>query len=84
MPSVQLSSLVSDQIEEILETAKTTKENLIDAAFREIGLNALMMCNVPTKRELMDATLENPIDWDPVASLRKVPANRMKVLRSRN
>ena len=73
IPSVQLSSFVSDQIEEILEMAKTTKENLIDAAFREIGLNALMMCNVPTKRELMDATLENPIDWDPVASLRKSP-----------
>ena len=79
MPSVQLSSLVSDKEQEILEMAKYTKEKLIDAAFKEIGLNGLMMCNVPTKRELMDASKENPIDWDPVASFKKFMPIREKL-----
>eukprot|EP00957_Ditylum_brightwellii_P087265 6642156-Ditylum_brightwellii.AAC.1 len=84
MPSVQLSSLVSNQEQEILEITKDTKEKLIDAAFKTIGLNSLMMCNIPTKRKLMDALKENPINWDPVATFLKVYTNQRKALLSRD
>ena len=42
------------------------KENVIDAALKELGESTIIDCDVPTKDDLISATKENPLSWDPV------------------
>ena len=38
---------------------------------RDIGQSNIEKCNIPTKEELMNASKENPIDWDPIINFRR-------------
>ena len=71
MPPVQLSSLLASTEEDILNHKITIKSNAIDAAFKEVGDDGKIRCNVPTKEELMNASSINPLEWDPVTSFSK-------------
>ena len=42
------------------------KENVIDAALKELGESTIIDCDVPTKVDLISATKENPLSWDHV------------------
>ena len=71
MPPVLLSTLLSQQQADMIEHKRTIKLNLIDAAFNEIGEDGLERCMVPSKEDLIGATLSNNLNWDPVISFKK-------------
>ena len=73
MPAVQLSTLITEQEDEMKKLNDQLKSSLIDAALNEIGITTALCCNIPSKFELMNATLEAPVVWDPVSSYRRNP-----------
>jgi predicted GIY-YIG superfamily endonuclease len=69
MPSVQLSNILSSQVEEILNYRMRVKQNIIDAAYEELGDANVHRCQIPTKQDLIESSSDNQLDWDPVNSL---------------
>ena len=68
LPAVQQSSLYN-KINERNETfMQKIRSNVIDAALRDMGQHSIENCNIPTKEQLMNATKQDPISWDPVAN----------------
>ena len=68
LPAVQQSALYNE-INERNETFMTKiRSNFIDAALRDMGQHTIENCNIPTKEQLMNATKQYPISWDPVAN----------------
>ena len=69
MPPVQLSNILSSQEEKVLNYRMRIKQNVVDAAYEEIGDTNIRRCHIPTKKDLMESTSNNQLDWDPVSSL---------------
>lgn len=67
MPSVQLSALLQNRDEKYTKFLIDMKKDIINAAIRELGDLALE-CNVPSTDDLMRATLDEPLQWDPIAN----------------
>ena len=72
MPAVQLSALLLENDELFDRFQKDVKKDVIEAAIRELG-EATTRCNVPSINELLNATKDNPLDWDPVSIFRQSP-----------
>ena len=51
----------------------TIKQNIIDAAFDELGSDSIRRCRVPSRLELLEILSDNQLDWDPVNSMRRNP-----------
>ena len=68
LPAVQQSALFNEinARNELFLTKVRSK--VIDAALREMGNATIENCAIPLKEELMNATKENPINWDPVGN----------------
>jgi predicted GIY-YIG superfamily endonuclease len=65
MPPVQFSLLSQSMQEEMVQNRKCITGKIIDAVFLELD-HLVESCNIPCKEELMNATLQNRLDWDPV------------------
>ena len=70
MPAVQLSALLLEQEKIFTQFVSDIKKDIIQAACRELG-DAIQRCNVPSTEDLINATTDNPIDWDPISSFTK-------------
>ena len=68
MPPVQLSTLLASQEENIVNHRLRLKTDLIEAAFEEQGEESIRYCRIPSKENLLNATAQNPLGWDPVES----------------
>ena len=68
MPPVQLSTLLASQEENIVNHRLRLKTGLIEAAFEELGEESIRRCRIPSKENLLNATAQNPLGWDPVES----------------
>lgn len=71
MPSVQMTSLLNSKLEELIEQRDKRKRCLVYAAFKELGAEVTQQ--MPTQEELLNATKENPVVWDPIAAFKKSP-----------
>ena len=71
MPPVQLLSLLASNEEELVNYRATIKSNMINAAFKEIGVDSMILCEVPTKEELIAASPTSPLEWNHVTSFSK-------------
>ena len=71
MPPVQLSTLLSSNELEMVTYKGRMRSNCIDAAMLEIGGASEYMDGLPSKEELLEASLSFTVDWNPVTSLRK-------------
>lgn len=67
MPSVLISALFADHEEEIVKYKKKIREDMVEATFRELG-DAVNRCSIPPKEQVLSATLDNPVEWDPIES----------------
>lgn len=67
MPRVLLSALFEEHSDEIDRYIMRTKENIIEAALREMG-SKIDIFNLPSREDLLNATLDNPTHWDPIES----------------
>ena len=65
MPPVQLSTLIASKEEEVVAFQEEIKSNVVDAGLKEVEF-AVNVCNIPTKEELMGATISDPLDWDAI------------------
>ena len=63
MPPFLLSTIMSQQQAEMIEHKRIIKLNVIDAAFNEIGADGLERCMVPSKENLIRATLSNMLTF---------------------
>ena len=72
MPPVQLSTLLATTENAIKEYAMRKKVNSIEAVIKEIQ-NDNEMLDIPSKDQLINATLINQIEWDPINSLIRNP-----------
>ena len=68
MPSVQQSTLFHNIEESSKDYLLETKSKIINAALKELGSDTIERCNIPSKEELMNATKQNPLPWDPVSN----------------
>ena len=71
MPPVQLTSILAIREEAELMMLKEMKSKLTKAGLKEIGDHSSF--NLPTYDEIMAATKDQPLDWNPVESFRKNP-----------
>ena len=46
---------------------KKMKTNMVDARLKEVE-HSIDACSIPTKEYLLNATMKNPVLWDPVES----------------
>ena len=65
MPAVQFSVLAKSMVKEMVENRKKQLEKTIDAVMMELG-NSVENCQIPSKDDLMNVTMENQLYWDPV------------------
>ena len=72
MPVVQLSALLLEHDELFDRFLKEMKNDIVQAAARELG-EAYFRCNVPSHNELLNATKDEPLNWDPVSNFVKSP-----------
>jgi len=63
MPIVQMCTLLANREEEVENFAKDIREQMIKACLKQIAYN-VVICNVPSFEEIMNATLENPCEWN--------------------
>ena len=70
MPPIQLSTILLEKVEGFEKWKKQLKEDLINAAFRELK-DAVARCNIPSLDVLMETTLENQVNWDPVSNFQQ-------------
>ena len=68
---VQLSTLMASIEEDIVLHKKKIKSNVINAAIEELR-SGITLCNVPSKDELEAASLNQPLNWNAIASLEKI------------
>ena len=71
MPPVQLASLLSSNELDMITHKGLIKSNCIDASFEELLNSGTCMDRIPTKEQLLDASLSFTVDWDPISSLVK-------------
>ena len=69
MPSVQLTSLLASREEDKLKYVQEKRRITLESVVRELGLEAAQ--NLPNVEEVMIATKENPVRWDPIESFKK-------------
>ena len=67
MPPVQYSILLRSMKEDMVKQRRKCLEEVINAVYLELG-NLTTQCNVPSKEQLLNATIANRLHWDPVAS----------------
>ena len=67
MPPVQYSILMRSIREDIVKERRLQLENLIDAASLELG-SLTVQCNIPSKEQLMKATIDQRVQWNPITS----------------
>ena len=67
MPAVQFSLLAKSMMAEMIMNRRNIVEKTIDAVFLELG-DLVETCNMPSKQELLNVSIENKIEWDPVES----------------
>eukprot|EP00957_Ditylum_brightwellii_P043031 3260176-Ditylum_brightwellii.AAC.1 len=77
MPAVQLSALhlINDELFDRFQ--KELKKDVVKAAIREFG-EAYLRCKVLSPNELLTATKDKHLDWDPVCNFRKSPQQSNK------
>ena len=68
LPAVQQSSLCNEINERNEAFIKKVRSNVIDDAMRDMGNAAIANFTIPSKEELMNATKENPLTWDPIGN----------------
>ena len=73
MPAVQLSALLLEHDEVIEKLKKLLKNDIVQAAIREL-VYAHGRCQVPPLDELLNDNIDEPLDWDPVVNFIKTPA----------
>ena len=76
MPPVQLCTLMASQEEDVLASHQEIRYNVIDAGLKELEF-AVVDCNIPSKEELMAATINEPLEWDAIEYYSKF-ANQSK------
>ena len=64
MPAVQFSVLAKSMAKEMVENQKNQLEKTIDAVLMELG-NSVKNCQMPSKDDLMNVTMENQLYSDP-------------------
>lgn len=62
MPPVLASSLFTDHKDEYNRYLRSFKESMLNAALRELGDTTFY--NIPSREQILSATLDNPIEWD--------------------
>ena len=67
MPSVQLTAILASREEADMKYIKEMREKLAKAVIKEVGQQSTSG-TLPSYDEITNATKEEPIDWDPVAS----------------
>ena len=72
MPPVQYSILARSLDEDIVKNRQNQIEKSIDAILLELE-DLIERCNIPSKSELMNASLSNRVNWDPVTSFCRGP-----------
>ena len=72
MRTIQLSALLLEHDELFDQLLKEMKNNVVQAAIRELG-EAYLRCNVPSQNELINTTKDEPLHWDPVSGFIKSP-----------
>ena len=72
MPSVQQSSLYASIEEDKVAYIKEIKNKMISSALMEMG-DARIRCSIPSKDNLLNATKENPANWDAISTFEKSP-----------
>ena len=65
MPPVQFSILASSLKQDMIQNRKKIIEKMVDAILFELE-RIKEHCNYPSKENLLSATLEQPLHWDPV------------------
>ena len=70
MPAVQLTSILKSVDEKSVALRAKIKEEVISSAFKELG-GSLVSCNVPSKEAFLNASKENPLQWDALDSLQQ-------------
>ena len=71
MPPVQLYTLLLSNEVEMVTYKGTIKSNCIDAALKGMGSACEYIDGLPSKEELLEASLSFTCGWDPVSSIRK-------------
>ena len=66
LKAVQQSELFKEINNKNSEFLERDKSNVIDASLKELGQATIENCNVPTKDDLMSATKQDTVSWDPV------------------
>ena len=56
--------------EDVLASHQEIRCNVIDADIKELEF-AVVDCNIPSKEELMAATINEPLEWDAIESYSK-------------
>jgi predicted GIY-YIG superfamily endonuclease len=70
MPPVQFSLLARSMEDKMIKNRRESLKKTIDAIYIELD-ELINTCNIPPKEELLNATLNNPCNWDPIASFTK-------------
>ena len=71
MPPVQQTILYSDCQQESIKYITTMKNKLLKSAFSELKEESIERCNIPTIEEILNASKENPLNWDAIESHRQ-------------
>ena len=69
LPPVHYSILMRSMKDKAIENRRIVKSKFIDASLIEMGNEMININNIPTKEQLMNATLENPCNWDAYNSM---------------
>ena len=72
MPTVQLSALLEEQDTVQKTFIFDTKKATIVAALRELG-DAVELYNTPSLQELIEASLDDPLQWNAIDNFKKSP-----------
>jgi hypothetical protein len=73
MPAVQQTTLMKSIDENCIKYVEKLKKEAITSACKELN-NASQRCNIPTINDLINATKENPLDWDGFESFQEASA----------
>lgn len=73
LPAVQQSALFQSQEERCVEFRREARKKIIAAALLELGEETIKRCKIPSAEELMNATKDEPLDWDPVENFTLSP-----------
>lgn len=70
MPSVQLTSLMRETDEKCEKYIEDIKKEILGSALRELN-DSRDLCNIPSEEELLEATKQDPLDWNASETLQQ-------------